>query len=488
MVPKASAGSSPRFLETLPYLPCIAKAVSCKQINRPLNEKFTRAPIAAMLAPHKEMAMTQHPTAADTILLGQVLSFSGDPFTQGIEAAQIERTGAVALGGGKIITQGTPANMRAAYPLAQVVDYGADLISAGFIDAHVHYPQTAIIASWGKRLIDWLNTYTFPEEARFADAAYANQIAQRYVGLALAHGTTSFCSYGTIHPASVDAIFQAAAARGMRAAAGKTCMDRNAPDNLRDTAQSAYDDSRALLEKWHGTGRLSYVITPRFSPTSSADQLAALGALWRENPQCLMQTHLAEQLDEIDWVTSLYPSARDYLDTYEMHGLLDQGGIYGHAIHLKPREIDRLRDVDASVIHCPTSNTFIGSGLFDMGLAATIRTGLATDTGGGSSFSMLRTMAAAYEVAQLRGQSMHPAHLWYLATAGSARALHASHQIGNIAPGMEADLTILNLSSTPAIAQATLRASDLWQQLFPTIMLGDDRAIRATYVAGVKTP
>ncbi len=424
---------------------------------------------------------------ADTVLLGQVLSFAGDPFTDGIDAARIDRSGAVALGAGKIIAYGPADTIRAAHPQARVVDYGSDLISAGFIDAHVHYPQTAIIASWGKRLIDWLNTYTFPEEARFGDAAYAGEIAQRYTGLALAHGTTSFCSYGTIHPASVDAIFVAAQARGMRAWAGKTCMDRNAPDNLRDSAQSAYDDSAALIAKWHGAGRMSYVITPRFSPTSTPDQLSALGALWAQNPNCLMQTHLSEQVDEIAWVKSLFPSARDYLDTYEAHGLLGKGGIYGHAIHLEPREIDRLREVDASLIHCPTSNTFIGSGLFDMGLAASIRTGLATDTGGGSSFSMLRTMAAAYEVAQLRGQSLHPAQLWYLATAGSARALHASHQIGNISAGMEADLTILNLSSTPAIAQASARAQTLWQQLFPTIMMGDDRAIRATYVAGVKT-
>ncbi len=424
----------------------------------------------------------------DTILLGQVLSFAGDPFTSGVDAARIEPQGAVALGGGKIIAHGPAQAIRAAYPQARIVDYGGDLISAGFIDAHVHYPQTAIIASWGKRLIDWLNTYTFPEEARFGDAAYAGKIAETYTTLALAHGTTSFCSYGTIHPASVDAIFTAASARGMRAWAGKTCMDTNAPGNLRDTAQSAYDDSAALIAKWHGAQRLSYVITPRFSPTSTPKQLAALGALWAQNPSCLMQTHLSEQVDEIAWVKSLYPTARDYLDTYEAHGLLGKGGIYGHAIHLEPREIARLREVDASLVHCPTSNTFIGSGLFDMTLAHTIRTGLATDTGGGSSFSMLRTMAAAYEVAQLRGQSLHPAHLWYLATAGSARALHAEGKIGNIAAGLEADLTILNLSSTPAIAQATTRAENLWQQLFPTIMLGDDRAIRATYVAGVKTP
>ena len=296
------------------------------------------------------------------------------------------------------------------------------------------------------------------------------------------------CSYATIHPQSVEAFFTAAAARGLRAYAGKTCMDRNAPAGLQDSAQSAYDDSKALLQRWHGAGRLSYVITPRFSPTSSPDQLAALGALWAEHPDCLMQTHLSEQIDEIAWVRDLYPAARDYLDTYEAHGLLGSRGVYGHAIHLTEREKHRLREVDASLVHCPTSNTFIGSGLFDITLAQDIRVGLATDTGGGSSFSMLRTMAAAYEVAQLRGKALHPAELWWLATAGSARALHAQDQIGNIAKGMEADLTILDLASTPAIAQASARAEDIWQALFPTIMLGDDRAIRATWIGGKPSP
>ena len=422
------------------------------------------------------------------ILLGQVLSFDADPFTAGLQAARHETRGAVVVENGKILAHGPADALRAAHPTARVTDYGKCLISAGFIDAHVHYPQTAIIASWGKRLIDWLNSYTFPEEMRFADPAYAAQISNRYLDLALAHGTTSMCSYATIHPQSVEAFFTAAAARGLRAYAGKTCMDRNAPAGLQDSAQSAYDDSKALLQRWHGAGRLSYVITPRFSPTSSPDQLAALGALWAEHPDCLMQTHLSEQIDEIAWVRELYPAARDYLDTYEAHGLLGSRGVYGHAIHLTEREKHRLREVDASLVHCPTSNTFIGSGLFDITLAQDIRVGLATDTGGGSSFSMLRTMAAAYEVAQLRGKALHPAELWWLATAASARALHAQDQIGNIARGMEADLTILDLASTPAIAQASARAEDIWQALFPTIMLGDDRAIRATWIGGKPSP
>ncbi|MFN3576293.1 MAG: guanine deaminase [Tabrizicola sp.] len=418
------------------------------------------------------------------LLIGQVIRFEGDPFRDGIEAARHHRRGAVAVDGGRIVAVGEADDLRARYPQARRHEHGDRLISAGFIDAHVHYPQTAIIASWGKRLIDWLNSYTFPEEMRFADPAYAAEIANRYLDLVLARGTTTVCTYATIHPASVDAFFTAAQARGLRAFAGKTCMDRNAPEGLRDTAQSAYDDSKRLLEQWHGVDRLSYVITPRFSPTSTPEQLAALGALWREYPDCLMQTHLSEQTDEIEWVRALFPQSRDYLDTYEAQGLLREGAVFGHAIHLTDRERARLAEAGASLVHCPTSNTFIGSGLFDMGLAQSLRVGLATDTGGGSSFSMLHTMAAAYEVAQLRGQSLHPAQLWWLATQGSARALHADARIGNIAPGLEADLVVIDLASTPAIEQATRRAETLWQQLFPTIMMGDDRAVAEVWVGG----
>ena len=420
------------------------------------------------------------------LLLGQVLRYTADPFQVGPAAAHHDAHGAVLLQDGRIAATGPADALRKAHPGARITDYGRCLISAGFIDAHVHYPQTAIIASWGKRLIDWLNLYTFPEEIRLADPGYAAEIANRYLDLALAHGTTSACTYDTTAPVSVEAIFTAAAARGMRFFAGKTCMDRNAPAALCDTAQSAYDDSKRLLLAWHGVDRLSYVITPRFSPTSTPEQLQALGSLWREFPDCLMQTHLSEQPDEIAWVQALFPQSRDYLDTYEAQGLLRDGAVFGHAIHLTPRERSRLIEAGAALAHCPTSNTFIGSGLFDMGLAQVMRVGLATDTGGGSSFSMLRTMAAAYEVAQLRGQALHPSQLWYLATVGSARALRAEHQIGNIAPGLEADLVVIDLGSTPAIAQATTRASDIWSALFPTIMLGDDRAIRAVWVGGRK--
>jgi len=422
--------------------------------------------------------------ADQTLILGQILSFRDNPFHVALEDAVVfDSSGGVLVEDGIIAAVGSADKLRRAYPQASVQDMGQALLTAGFVDAHAHYPQTAIIASWGKRLIEWLNTYTFPEEMRFADADYAAEIAARYFDLTLANGTTTVCSYATIHPNSVDAYFAEAQKRGLRALTGKTCMDRNAPDGLRDTAQSAYDDSKALLERWHGRDRLSYVITPRFSPTSTPDQLDALGQLWNEHPTCLMQTHLSEQVDEIAWVRDLFPVARDYLGTYEAHGLLRPMGVFGHAIHLEPREMDRLKDVGASLVHCPTSNMFIGSGLFDMSLASDLRVGLATDTGGGSSFSMLRTMAAAYEVAQLRGQALHPAQLMWLATRGSAEALHQS-MIGNIAVGNEADIIALDLASTEAIAQRVRQADDVWEALFPTIMMGDDRAVAKVWVSG----
>ena len=421
------------------------------------------------------------------IIKGRVLSFLENPFNHhfNIDSLNIDNK-YIYVKNDKIEFIDDTPNLDPEYESAERINHGDHVIMAGFVDAHVHYPQTAIIASWGKRLIDWLNTYTFPEEMRFGDPTYAAEIATRYVEFALRNGTTSMASYCTIHPESVEAFFTAAADRNMCVVAGKTCMDRNAPDGLRDSAKSAYDDSKSLIERWQGVGRAHYAITPRFSPTSTPEQLEALGALWAEHPECLAQTHLSEQTDEIAWVRELFPNARDYLDIYETFGLLGERGLYGHAIHLEPREMDRLAEVGASVVHCPTSNTFIGSGLFNTAGMMTrgINVGLATDTGGGSSFSMLRTMAATYEIAQLRGVALHPAQLLWLATCGSARALHLDHQIGNIASGMAADMVVLNLASTPAIAQRSARAEDIWEEIFPTIMMGDDRAIAATYVAG----
>ena len=427
---------------------------------------------------------------ATVILTGQVLSFDSEPDPDAPEeAARLDE--AVALNGNQIVGVGAKADLITTNPDAQVEDKGEKIIMAGFVDAHAHYPQTAMIASWGKQLIDWLNTYTFPEESCFADRAYADDIAARYLDLTASYGTTTICTYCTIHPESVDAIFTEAKRRGQRLVAGKTCMDRDtSPDTLRDTAQSAYDDSKSLIQRWHGQDRLSYAITPRFSPTSTPEQLSALGALWQENPDCLMQTHLSEQLPEIEWVQGLYPEARDYLDTYEAHGLLGARGLYGHAIHLTPREEARLAETGAALVHCPTSNTFIGSGLFDLRgqRAQGTQIALATDTGGGSSFSMLRTMAAAYEIAQLRGQALHPAELLWLATAGSAVALHMGDKIGNLKPGMEADLIVLDPTTLPALAQRAAVANSLWELLFAIIMLGDDRTVVETWIGGRLQP
>ena len=424
------------------------------------------------------------------ILVGQTLEFRGNPFEDLPETCvnHESRGGAVVLDG-RILETGSAEAMLAKHPDAQVNRYGDALIMAGFVDAHVHYAQTAIIASWGSRLKEWLELYAFPEEMKFSDPEYADAIADRYLKLLLNHGTTSACSYCTVHAASTDALFRKAESMNLRLIAGKTCMDRNAPEGLLDSANVSYDRSKSLLERWHGKGRLRYAITPRFAPTSTPEQLEILGALWREHPDCLMQTHLSEQTEEVAWVRELFPRARDYLDVYESFGLLGPNALYGHAIHLRAREISRIKEVGAALAHCPTSNTFIGSGLFNLdGLARDrIRIGLATDTGGGSSFSMLRTMAAAYEIGQLKGVAAHPCRLLWLATKGSADALGVSDCVGNLEPGLEADLVVLDLRSTEAIAQRVDQAENFWEMLFPTIMMGDDRAIRSVWVCGEET-
>ncbi len=421
------------------------------------------------------------------LLLGQTLSFASNPWHTPIaEAAIHERHGAVLVENGIIRAVGKADDLRRNRPDAKIINHGNHLIMAGFIDAHAHYSQTAIIASWGKRLIDWLNTYTFPEETRFADQTYADQIAETYLDLNLSNGITTACAYCTIHPESVDAYFNAAQKRGLRMLGGKVMMDRNAPDGLRDTAQSGYDDSKALLQEWHNTDRLSYVITPRFAPTSTETQLEATGALWAEFPDCLMQTHLSEQSEEIAWVRELFPDQQDYLAVYEHYGLTGPGAVLGHSIYLSDREWDAIKASGSSLAHCPTSNAFIGSGLFNAKRSheMQIPTGLATDVGGGSSFSMLRTMASAYEIGQLRGDALHPAQLLWMATQGSADALRLGSKIGNLVAGREADIVVINLASTPVIEQRVARSDDFWEAIFPTIMLGDDRAIDTVYING----
>ncbi|MCH9050791.1 MAG: guanine deaminase [Proteobacteria bacterium] len=423
------------------------------------------------------------------VLKGQTLTFTDDPFRVGPEAAVAHQSdGAVWIEDGLIRAVGPAEEVLERAHTASVVDYGDCLIAAGFIDCHAHYPQLSMVASYGAQLLDWLEKYTFPTESAFADADHARAAAGFFLDQCLRNGITTSSVYATVHPGSVDAFFEAASARGLRMGCGKVLMDRNAPDALRDTAQTGYDQSKALIERWHGIGRNIYAITPRFAPTSSPAQLEAAGALWKEYPDTLMQTHLSENPKEVAWVAELFPEAPDYFGVCEEFGLAGPGAIFGHAIHLTARERAAIRDTGSAIAHCPTSNTFMGSGLFDMeGLrdcARPVAVGLATDVAGGTSLSMFATMRAAYEIAQLRGYSLHPAKAWYLASAGSAGAMRLDGRVGNLAAGMEADIVVIDLASTPLIARRMAGADSLWDALFAQIILADDRAIRATYAAG----
>ena len=423
------------------------------------------------------------------ILKGQTLTFINDPFLVGSDAAtKFDTNGAVWVDGGRIKDFGTANDILGKAVGVPVIDYGESLISAGFVDCHVHYPQLPIIASYGEQLLNWLERYTFPCESAFGDKKHARKVADTFLKECLANGTTTAAVLPSVHPQSVDAFFEAAAKLGLRMACGKVMMDRNAPEYLLDTVESSYELSKKLLQKWHKKGRNIYAITPRFAPTSSPEQLRAASSLWREYPDALMQTHLSENIDEIKLVRELFPEQQDYLGVYEAFNLLGPGAIFGHAIHLSQREREALRNSGSGVAHCPTSNMFIGSGLFDTaglrGVSPPVTVGLASDVGGGSSLSMFSTMRAAYETAQLRGHSLHPANLWYMATIGSAKAMRIDGSIGNLKAGMEADLTVLDLKSTPLIENRVRNARDIWDVLFAQVILADDRAVEATYAGG----
>ena len=421
------------------------------------------------------------------ILRGRLLRWRADPFLDP-GAPLWEEDGAVAFAEGRIAAVGPAEPVLAAHPGAEIRRRPGAVIAPAFVDAHLHYPQIGIIASWGARLIEWLTTYTFPEECRFADAAYAGTAARAFFDETLRNGIATCASFCTVHPASVDAFLGEAERRGLRAIGGKVMMDRNAVEPLHDDPARGYEESRALIDRWRGRGRLDVAVTPRFAPTSSEAQLEAAGALWRERPGGLMQTHLSENMEEVGWVGDLFPGARDYLDVYERFGLLGPGAVFGHAIHLTERERDRLAEAGASVAHCPTSNQFLGSGECDVaGLAALgARVGLATDVGGGSSFSMLRTMAAAYEIGQRRREPLTPAQLWWLATEGAARALRLDGVVGNLAEGREADAVLLDPDATPLLALRAGRAETPEELLFALAMLGDDRAVLETWSGGVR--
>ena len=373
--------------------------------------------------------------------------------------------------------------------ITTVIDYRGKIICPGFIDTHVHFCQTDIIASPAPGLLSWLDRYTFPAESKFIDPAHGTEVANFFLDQLLSCGTTSAMVYCTVHPASVDAFFTASEARNLRMVAGKVLMDRNCPAYLRDTAEQGTRDSEALINKWHGCGRQSYAITPRFAPTSSPEQLQLAGELAQQYPTTFIQSHLAENIDEISWVTSLFPQARSYLDVYETYGLLRERAMYGHCIWLDDNDRARMAQSGAAVAMCPTSNLFLGSGLFD--IAAADRIGLplslATDVGGGTSMSMLQTMGAMVNVARLTGHALSAQRLFYLATLGGARAMHLDGSIGSFAIGTEADFIVLDPLATPLLARRTGQSDSLEELLFALAILGDDRAVLATYILGALT-
>ena len=429
------------------------------------------------------------PRGPVTAIRGSLLTFDGDPFVDGGDACRYESDAIVAMADGHILDCGPASDVQSRLPpKTPVTRYANALISAGFIDAHVHYAQLPVIGAGGKPLLDWLTTYTFPAEARFADAAYARDIAGRYLDENLRNGITTAAVFATVHAESVDALFEESARRSLRMIGGKVLMDRNAPAELLDTATRGYDESKALIDRWHGRERLAYAITPRFAATSSPQQLEAAGALWREAPGTYVHSHVAENIAEIEWIRALYPGHPRYLDVYAQFGLLGRRALYAHGIHLDETDFARLHETQTAIAHCPTSNNFLGSGLFSLHRARhaqrPVHVALATDLGGGTTFSILRTMQAASEVAQLGGHPLAPTSAWWLATRGAADALDIGDRIGTVTAGSEADIVVIDLHSTPLIEFRMRYANSIDETLAVQLALGDDRAIRATYVAG----
>lgn len=387
---------------------------------------------------------------------------------------------------GKIEAVGHYKSLINQYTNLEVHDYSGKLLLPGLIDSHMHFPQTEMLASFGEQLLDWLTDYTFPVENKFADYHYAQAIAEIFLRQLYRHGTTSAMVYSSVHKCAADALFEAAQKYNMLLMAGKVCMDRHCPDWLQDCADSSSRDSEDLIQRWHGKDRLHYVITPRFAPTSSAKQLAALGELAQQYPSVFIQTHLSENHNEIAWVKSLYPKRKHYLDVYDHFGLVRKGAVFGHGIHLEPDEWQVLAERGASIAFCPTSNLFLGSGLFNLAKAEqhNIPVLLATDVGGGTSFSMFRTLGEAYKVCQLQGNQMDPMHGLYLMTQGAAVGLGLEHKIGNLNPGSDADFVILDPCFDELTALRFEHHNSPQDLIFALSMLGDDRANVATYIAG----
>ncbi|MBU3823485.1 MAG: guanine deaminase [Candidatus Oceanisphaera merdipullorum] len=417
-----------------------------------------------------------------------ILHSLGDPDQIGLENSYAYfEDGMLVVSDGVITDIGPVDQVLARLPDATpIIEFKDKLISAGFIDTHIHFPQIEMIASYGEQLLDWLNNYTFPEEGKFADPVHAQRVASLFLDELLRNGTTTAMVFGTVHKASVEAFFSESDKRNTRMIAGKVMMDRNGPDYLLDTPESSYVDSKALIERWHKQGRQLYAVTPRFAPTSTEVQLAMAGRLLAEYDDVYLQTHLSENQQEIAWVKSLFPERAGYLDVYDHFNLLGERSVFAHAVHLEQKERERMGETDSVISFCPTSNLFLGSGLLDLPKVEShgIRVGLGTDVGGGTSFSMLRTIAEAYKIQQLQQHKLHPIKALYLATLGGARSLSLADKIGNLSVGKEADFLVLDLRATPLMDARINNSQHLFERLFVLMMLGDDRAVSETYIFG----
>lgn len=432
---------------------------------------------------------------------GSFLDFVDDPFyVPEIDSVRYLADGLLVLESGKIKAFGTYDALQAEYGHLPVTTYPDRLIMPGFIDTHIHYPQTEMIAAYGEQLLTWLNHYVFPTEAKFSDKPYACEVAEIFLDQLLRNGTTTALVFTSVFPQSVDAFFETADRRHLCMIAGKVMMDRHAPDSVCDTAESSYEETKALIQTWHKKGRLRYAVTPRFAITSSDRQLQLAGRLLQEFPDVYLHTHLSENVDEVAWVKQLFPDCEGYLDTYDQAGLVTSRSVFAHGVQLTDAEFQRLSEAEAAIAFCPTSNLFLGSGLFKLEQAKStehpVKVGLGTDVGAGTSFSLLQTANEAYKVAQLRNQKLSPFKALFLATLGGAKALCLDHMLGNFDVGKDADLIVLNPRATPLMAVRNAAATptsleQLADQTFALMMMGDDRAVEATYilaeVAYVKT-
>lgn len=438
--------------------------------------------------------MPQKVSASLHGIRGSFLDFIADPFYQ-VEQDCIRYfpDGLLILENGYIKAFGSYSELQAEFASVPVTTYADRLILPGFVDTHIHYPQTEMIAAYGEQLLEWLNQYTFPTEAKFKDPSYAEQIADFFLDELLKNGTTTALVFAAVFPESVDAFFEAASRRNLRMIAGKVMMDRNAPDNLSDTAEGSYQETKQLIQKWHNKGRLLYAVTPRFAVTSSEKQLQFAGQLLKEFPDVYLHTHLSENIKEVAFVAELFPQSQGYLDVYDQAGLVGERSVFAHGVQLTDAEFQRLSTAKAAIACCPTSNLFLGSGLFKFHKAKSadhpVKVGFGTDIGAGTSFSILQTANEAYKVAQLQGQTLSAFKSLYLATLGGAEALCLEDKIGNFEIGKEADFIVVDLQATPLmkLRNPNLPArslTELADAAFALTIMGDDRAIEATYIMG----